>query len=165
MQSATTQTPFRYVLTDQIRVLAIDDDPIMREFVGVYLTTPTTTVDTAAGAEAGLQMLAEARYDIVLLDIDMPGIDGIEMVRTLRADPALAELPVVMVSGYEDVVSIDRAYEAGATSFVTKPVNWRLLSYHLRFVLRGAANVVVRNTGAGVDEAVEGAPVTPGRPN
>ena len=66
----------------------------------------------------------------------MPGMNGIDLVRSLRADTRFADLPVVMVTGREDMVSIDAAYEAGATSFVTKPVNWRVLSYHLRFVLR-----------------------------
>jgi len=161
MLNATATAPFRYVLTGPIQVLAIDDDPIMREFVGVYLTTPRTTVETAASAEAGLRMLAQNRYDVVLLDIDMPGMDGVEMVRVIRADPVLADLPVVMVSGHEDVVNVDRAYDAGATSFVTKPVNWRLLSYHLRFVLRSVANGAIRNGDAGTGASVRSASAPP----
>jgi DNA-binding response OmpR family regulator len=157
MQNVMATAPFRYVLTGPIQVLAIDDDPIMREFVGVYLTTPRTTVETAASAEAGLKMLAQKRYDLVLLDIDMPGMDGVEMVRVVRADPILSDLPVVMVSGYEDVVNVDRAYEAGATSFVTKPVNWRLLSYHLRFVLRSVVNDDAR-AGGSAESASAGPP-------
>ena len=81
-------------------------------------------------------MLVESGYDIILSDIDMPGMGGIAMTRAIRSTPQFAELPIVMVTGCEDVLSIDRAYDAGATSFVTKPVNWRVLSYHLRFVLR-----------------------------
>ncbi len=80
----------------------------------------------------------KSRYDILLVDIDMPGMDGIAMVRKIRSTPRWSDIPVVMVTGREDVVSIDRAYAAGANSFVTKPVNWRVLSYHLRFVLRAS---------------------------
>jgi DNA-binding response OmpR family regulator len=155
MEKIAAAAPFRYVLTSPVQVLAIDDDPIMREFVGVYLTTPRTTVETAASAEAGLKMLAQEPYDVVLLDIEMPGMDGVEMVRVIRADPCLADLPIVMVSGHEDVVNVDRAYEAGATSFVTKPVNWRLLSYHLRFVLRSVAKADIRNCDAATGPSVK----------
>ena len=81
-------------------------------------------------------MLAANAYDIALIDIDMPGMGGIEMVRAMRSTPVLRDVPIVMVTGLEDILSIDQSYEAGATSFVTKPVNWRLLTYHLRFVLR-----------------------------
>jgi len=128
--------PFAFVLNDRTRILVVDDDPIQTEFAAVYLATPTATVDTAATAEDGLRMLAVNAYDVALIDIDLPGMSGIEMVRAMRATPRLKSLPVVMVTGFEDVVSIDQSYDAGATSFVTKPVNWRLLSYHLRFVLR-----------------------------
>lgn len=127
---------YDFVLTDQVRVLVVDDDPILREFAVVYLSTPTMVVETAENAEEGLGMLVENGYDIILSDIDMPGMGGIAMVRAIRSTPQFAHLPIVMVTGCEDVLSIDRAYEAGATSFVTKPVNWRVLSYHLRFVLR-----------------------------
>ena len=129
-------TPFAFVLNEKARILAVDDDPIQREFATVYLGAPNVMIDVADSAEAGLRLLAGNAYDIALVDIDMPGIGGIEMVRLIRSSARLKALPVVMVTGSDDIISIDRAYEAGATSFVTKPVNWRLLSYHLRFVLR-----------------------------
>lgn len=132
----TAAAPYTFVLNERTRILAIDDDPIQREFASVYLSTPSTTVDTTDSAISGLELLAEKIYDIVLLDIDMPGMDGIAMLEAIRSTPLFANLPVVIVTGCEDVVSIDRAYAAGATSFITKPVNWRVLSYHLRFVLR-----------------------------
>jgi DNA-binding response OmpR family regulator len=129
-------TPFSFVLSERTRILVVDDDPIQREFASVYLSTPTTTVDAAKSAESGFELLLANAYDIALVDIDMPGMGGIEMVQVIRATPPLKDLPVVMVSGCEDILSIDRSYDVGATSFVTKPVNWRLLCYHLRFVLR-----------------------------
>ena len=130
------EAEFSFVASGPTRVLAVDDDPILREFAIVYLSTPMTKIETAESAEAALAMMEGARYDILLVDIDMPGMDGIEMVRAIRSSSRISDIPVVMVTGCDDVVSIDRAYAAGANSFVTKPVNWRLLSYHLRFVLR-----------------------------
>lgn len=130
---------YKYVATDaDIRVLAIDDDPILREFALVYLTSPTVTVETADCGEAGLERLSEEAFDLVLCDIDMPGISGFEVLRAIRADPRLHRLPVIIVTSNEDMVSIDRAYEEGATSFVVKPINWRLLSYQIRFAYRAS---------------------------
>jgi DNA-binding response OmpR family regulator len=133
------KTRHRYVLDDVVRILVTDDDPIMREFATVYLATPTASVETAEDGEEGLARLRAEPFHFALVDLDMPGIDGIEMIRQIRADPAIWDLPVMVVTSSEDVVSIDRAYEAGATSFATKPVNWRLMSYQIRYVLRAHA--------------------------
>jgi DNA-binding response OmpR family regulator len=131
-----SRAPFDFVPMERTRALVVDDDPILREFACVYLAGPATTVDIASDAAAGLALLALQTFDVALIDIDMPGMNGIDMVRALRSDPRTADLPVIMVTGLDDIVSIDAAYDAGATSFVTKPVNWRLLTYHMRFVLR-----------------------------
>jgi CheY-like chemotaxis protein len=131
-----SSAPFTFVLDEATRILAVDDDPIQLEFAGAYLSTPTASVETAGSAEAGLAKLAGQPFDILLVDLEMPGMDGIEMIRRIRADPALKMLPIVVITSFDDIVSIDIAYEAGASSFITKPVNWRLLSYHLRYVLR-----------------------------
>lgn len=132
----SSPVPFSYVRGDRIELLAVDDDPIQREFCTVYLSTPDVEVTTADSAEDGLAKLALVDFDILLVDVDMPGIDGIEMVRQLRADPRYDGVPIMVITGREDMVSIDQAYEAGATSFMCKPVNWRLLSYQVRFLLR-----------------------------
>jgi CheY-like chemotaxis protein len=129
-------TPFAFILNDDTKILAVDDDPILREFASVYLSTPTASVETAGSAEEGLRKLEDADFDIILVDLDMPGMGGLAMIRKIRASPRLCHLPVVVLTGNDDIISIDRSYEAGATSFVTKPVNWRLLSYQLRYVLR-----------------------------
>jgi CheY-like chemotaxis protein len=127
---------FTYVLDDEVRILVTDDDPILREFARVHLTTPTASVEVAESGEEGIKCLNSGHFDIALVDLEMPGMGGLEMIRRLRADPAHCDLPVVVVTGRDDMRSIDLAYEAGATSFVTKPVNWRLMSYQLRYVLR-----------------------------
>jgi diguanylate cyclase (GGDEF)-like protein len=77
---------------------------------------------------------------IVLLDVDMPGLDGISVCRKLRAEPRLASVPIVMVTGHEDSDAIHRAFDAGATDFIAKPVNWALLPHRLTYILRNAAS-------------------------
>jgi signal transduction histidine kinase len=125
-----------FVLDEPIRLLVVDDDPILREFAVVHLSSPVATVETAADGVEALERLRREAFDIVLADIEMPNLDGFGLVREIRADPTLGHLPVVMVTGREDIMSIDRAYEVGATSFVTKPVNWRQISHQLRYVMR-----------------------------
>lgn len=135
-RTAGADRAFTYVLDDEAHILVTDDDPILREFARVHLTTPSASVEVAGSAEEGLECLEKDKFDIALVDLEMPRMGGLEMIKRLRADPRHAHLPIVVVTGRDDMSSIDLAYEAGATSFVTKPVNWRLMSYQLRYVLR-----------------------------
>lgn len=127
---------FFYVLEDDARLLFVDDDPILREFAQVNLASPSTHVDVAAGGEEGLQRLGGQGYDLVLLDLEMPGMDGFTVLERMREDAALRHVPVVVQTGREDVEAIDRCFHLGAASFVMKPLNWRLLTYQIRYVLR-----------------------------
>ena len=83
-----------------------------------------------AASISGEDCLEHARIDLpdlIILDVMMPGIDGFEACRRIRADPALMYIPVLMVTGLDDPDSIGRAFEAGATDFLVKPVIWPLL--------------------------------------
>ena len=76
---------------------------------------------------------------IVLLDVEMPGLDGYEVCRRLRGDARFTTTPIVMVTGHEDPTAISLAFDAGATDFIAKPVNWALLPRRLEYILRNAA--------------------------
>ena len=129
-------TPWSFVLNEPLRILVVDDDPILREFASVYLATPTATIETACdGAEARIR-LAQAPYDMLILDIEMPHVGGFALLEEIRSSERLRHLPVMMLTGHDDIASIDRAYQLGASSFATKPVNWRLLSYQILYVIR-----------------------------
>ena len=130
---------FFYVLDDVSRILFVDDDPILREFAQVNLATPSCEIDVAADGVEALARLAVCDYDAVLLDLEMPVMDGFATLAMLRADPRTQHLAVIVQTGREDVEAIDKAFRLGATSFVTKPLNWRLLTYQLRYVLRASA--------------------------
>jgi two-component system, sensor histidine kinase and response regulator len=136
--SVLQKSPWSFVLDEPTRVLVADDDPILLEFAIVHLASPTAVIETAPDGAAAWSKLMSGSFDIVLLDIGMPPPDGFALLAQIRAHPELRHLPVVMLTGHEDVASIDRAYSLGASSFVTKPVNWRLLSYHVRYVLRAS---------------------------
>ncbi len=146
MLDISSDSRFSFVTLDEVTILAVDDDPIHREFATVYLGAPGTSVVTADSAEAGMAQLESRHFDIALVDVDMPGMSGIDMVRALRNDPRYDNLPIIVITGREDMASIDRAYDAGATSFMCKPVNWRLLSHQVKFLLR--AHKAMRNAQA-----------------
>jgi DNA-binding response OmpR family regulator len=139
MNIGTVQrSSWSFVLDEPTRVLIVDDDPILLEFATVHLSSPSAVIETAPDGATAWSMLAGGNFDVVLLDIVMPGPDGFSLLEKIRAEPKLRHLPVVMLTGHEDIVTIDRAYSLGANSFIAKPVNWRLLSYHVRCVLRSS---------------------------
>ncbi len=117
-------------------VLVIDDDPMERLLTGEALASEGFRLLEAENGEAGLALLETQRPDIVLLDVLMPGIDGFTTCSRLRAMPHGQHVPVLMMTGLDDVTSIQHAYQVGATDFVTKPLNFTLLEYRLRYMLR-----------------------------
>ena len=145
---------FFYVLDQPTDILVVDDDPILREFAGVYLSSPAAEVTSVPDGEAALAAIRARRFDVVLLDVDMPGLDGFQVLERIRGDAATVDLPVIVVTGREDIASIDRAYALGATSFVIKPINWRLLAYQIKYVLREKRGPKAPEPAAGVDPAL-----------
>ena len=128
-------------------VLVIDDDATMRVLVSETLGPDGVEVVEAHDGPAGLAALHARTPDLVLLDVQMPGVDGFTVCEEIRALPACADLPVVMMTGLEDVESIRRAYEVGATDFVTKPLQWLILAHRVRYLLRASVNVAELRRG------------------
>lgn len=120
------------------RLLVIDDDPILREFAVANLTTPTVTVEVAENGEDGWQRLKKGGIDIALVDLEMPVMDGFDLITAVRGDDKLHSLPIIVATSRNDMEAIDRAFGVGATSFVLKPLNWRVVSYQLSYVLRNS---------------------------
>jgi signal transduction histidine kinase len=134
--SAAASGEFFYVLDEPLHLLFVDDDPILREFAQVHLASEKGRISVAADGEEALTHIREQGCDVVLLDLEMPRLDGFGVLEALRADEATRRLPVIVITGREDVVAIDRAFAKGASSFIVKPINWRLLNYQIRFVDR-----------------------------
>jgi predicted signal transduction protein with EAL and GGDEF domain/FixJ family two-component response regulator len=130
------------VQTPPIRVLVADDDAILREIAGATLRDAGFIVQCVAGGDAAVAACALRLPDIALLDVEMPDGNGYQACTNIRSLPGGADLPIVMVTGCDDTASIDQAYEAGATDFVVKPINWALLVHRIRYVLRGARTIV-----------------------
>ena len=121
------------------RVLVVDDDPTMRLLVAESLETEGLEVEEAADGPEAIRLFRAHPPDLVLLDVRMPGSDGFSVCEEIRKAPTGVDVPIVMVTGLDDVESIRRAYEAGATDFVTKPIPWLVLSHRVRYLLRASA--------------------------
>lgn len=120
------------------RALLVDDDPVMRMLVKEALEQCGLVVDEAEDGTEALSAYEKARPDIVLMDVMMPLMDGFEACKHLRGMPEGDRTPVIMVTGLDDLDSITRAYEVGATDFVTKPINAVVLSHRVRYMLRAS---------------------------
>jgi DNA-binding response OmpR family regulator len=104
----------------EIKILCVDDDPLILQMVGDILRIHGYTVVTAPDGEAGLEAAARERPDLVLLDVMMPGIDGFEVCRLLKADPVMKATPVVILTAMNDSKLNSRAFEAGAAMALQK---------------------------------------------
>lgn len=124
--------------TWQGQVLLADDDPILLELGSAALRSAGFMVDVATDGQKAFDLLSQMGHDLVITDLDMPGIDGLELIRRIRANSATADIPVIVITGLPVNASLDNAYSAGATSFVTKPINWPSLAHHTRYVLRSS---------------------------
>lgn len=120
-------------------VLIVDDDPTLRMVASAHLRQSGYAVATANDGAQALAVLDELDPQLILLDVDMPVMDGFTLCETLRQESRWQSLPVLMMTGLEGDHSIARAYEAGATDFIPKPVNWTLLKQRLQFLFRAIA--------------------------
>ncbi len=119
-------------------ILIVDDDPGQRLLMRAALEDKGFEVIEAVDGVEGCQLYEEHRPDLLLVDLMMPRMDGYELCRELRRHARSVDVPIVVTTGRDDIASIVRAYEAGATDFVPKPVNWLVLSHRLRYILRAS---------------------------
>jgi two-component system NtrC family sensor kinase len=124
--------------SDSPRVLVVDDEAVTRAIAVRLIAKSGMRVQEATDGEGALAAFSMARYDIVLLDVMMPGIDGFEVCRRVRETDSTTS--VLIMTALEDSDSIDRAYDSGATDFITKPINWSILPHRLRYMLRASRN-------------------------
>ncbi len=116
-------------------ILVVDDDPDARLVMRAALRKAGFDVRLAEGGEDALRQFRASPCDMVMLDVEMPDLGGHEVCAILRAE-AGPLLPIVMVTGMDDLQSVETAYERGATDFLAKPVNWALIGHRVRYLFR-----------------------------
>jgi diguanylate cyclase (GGDEF)-like protein len=120
------------------RLLVVDDDLTTRSIALAALSEAGFEAHAAGDGMEGLERFALLQPDLVLLDLMMPRMDGFEMARRLRRTPGGERVPIIVMTGLEDSDAIDRAYQVGATDFISKPINWMLLKHRIQYVMRSA---------------------------
>lgn len=123
------------------RLLIIDDDPLLRGMAAHTLRHAGLDVCEAEDGLQGLALLEQAPFDLLLLDVMMPHLDGYEVCKRVRQSRHGERVPILMLTGLNDTTSIELAYEAGATDFISKPINWTLLSHRVRYSLRAGVAI------------------------
>lgn len=121
-------------MTSRFNVLVVDDEPALRKVLNTTLAARGFTVEEAGSAERALDLMREANFNLVLLDINMPGIGGLEACRRIRS--MAPEVAIVMVTVRDAEADIVQALEAGADDYITKPFRFGELVARLRAVLR-----------------------------
>lgn len=119
-------------------ILVVDDDPTMRMLARAALEKEGCTVEEAEDGADAISVLAAVKPDLILLDVMMPRMDGFSVCEQVRRLPGLERTPVCMMTGLDDTASIHRGYQAGATDFITKPINWLILGHRVRYILRAS---------------------------
>jgi diguanylate cyclase (GGDEF)-like protein/PAS domain S-box-containing protein len=122
-------------------ILTVDDDVTTRGFLRASLEGAGLTVIEASGGEEAIRLFAEKRPELVLLDVAMPGLDGFATCAALRAMPGGGSVPIVMLTGSDDLAAIVRAYEVGATDFELKSVKWIVLGQRIHYLLRAKSTL------------------------
>jgi diguanylate cyclase (GGDEF)-like protein/PAS domain S-box-containing protein len=117
-------------------LLAVDDDIVIRSMLKKALQRQGYDVIEAPNGAEAVNQFQKHRPDMVLLDVLMPVMNGFETCNAMRKLDPEGTVPIIMLTGLDDVASVDKAFESGATDFITKPINWSLFSQRVRYSLR-----------------------------
>ena len=118
------------------KVLVVDDEAITRSIVKAKIRVIGADVFEAEDGKTALSRLGENPFDLIIVDLDMPKMNGIELISRIRNELRLKHLPIVVLTGNEIKTALNEALCAGATSFMQKPLNWSCFGPHIQHLLR-----------------------------
>lgn len=121
---------------EPIRVLAVDDDPIQRSLIQARLYRLNAhTTEAADGIEAW-SLLRSQNFDLAIVDLSMPNLDGIGLIQCMRGHPRTRHMPIIVITSRSDTAAIEASLQAGASSFLVKPVAWSMFEHHVGFLMQ-----------------------------
>lgn len=123
-----------------MKILIVDDDKTTRKLLSFYLKGSGFEVVTAENGLDALEKLGMEDINLIMTDLNMPYMDGIELVKTLKADPNSAQIPIIMVTTEADINEQNRAFAAGANAYVTKPVTADMIAQKIKTILKDIMN-------------------------
>jgi CheY-like chemotaxis protein len=107
------------------RILVVDDNPVNLRLVTMLLEQEAYTVDSVVDAEQALELLAHTVPDLILMDIALPGMDGLTLTRQLKADTRFKSVPIIALTAFAMKGDDQKAYQAGCDDYITKPIDTR----------------------------------------
>ena len=119
-----------------MKILIVDDDSTTRKLLGLFLRYKGYEVAYAENGIDGLENIGMENPNMIISDLNMPYMDGIEFVKSVRSDPARAELPILMVTTEGDPEERERALAVGVNGYLVKPVTAEVVIQHIRHILK-----------------------------
>jgi DNA-binding response OmpR family regulator len=118
------------------KIVIVDDDVLIRETVRLALDHAGYYVIAVGEPERALTVVRTEKPDLVIMDLYMPGSDGRELIRELKADPAIAATPVILFSGSDEAIDVVSGLQSGAVEYLGKPVDGDVLLAKIRHILK-----------------------------
>jgi two-component system OmpR family response regulator/two-component system alkaline phosphatase synthesis response regulator PhoP len=155
------ESPLPERQTSQVRVLVVEDDPHIRELVLLHLGLEGLSTAASGDGAEGLQMARTERFDLIILDVMLPGLDGVTVCRAIRREPHLKDVPILMLTARREESDKVNGLESGADDYLTKPFGVREFIARVRALLRrrraaasaSALNAPVTAGGLHIDPA------------
>ncbi|KPK02674.1 MAG: chemotaxis protein CheY [Nitrospira bacterium SG8_35_4] len=121
---------------DTMKILVVDDCQTTRKLLGHYLKSRGYSVVFAENGLDALEKLGGDHINLIMTDLNMPYMDGIELIKTLRSDPNLSAIPILMVTTENDNIEKEKALDCGANGYVVKPVSGDVIAENIKSILR-----------------------------
>ena|SRR5215831_13081412 len=131
----TVATPDRQT-SQQLRVLVVEDDPHIRELVQLHLGLEGLTIAASGDGAEGLQLARTQPFDLIILDVMLPGLDGVTVCRAIRREPHLKDVPILMLTARREESDKVNGLESGADDYLTKPFGIREFVARVRALMR-----------------------------
>ena len=119
-----------------MKIMIVDDCLTTRKLLGHYLKSRGYSVVFAENGLDALEKLSAERVNLIMTDLNMPYMDGMELIKTLKNDPNLSDIPVLMVTTENDVAEKERAFHFGADGYVVKPVTGDAIAENIKNILK-----------------------------
>jgi two-component system alkaline phosphatase synthesis response regulator PhoP/two-component system response regulator VicR len=121
------------------RILIVDDEEVIRKFLRIHLTKLGYEVTEAEDGEKAIEKIGGGKFDLIICDVMMPNKNGWEVIKEVKSNPELNEIPIILLTAKNDDVDMFKGYELGANYYMTKPFTKDQLLYGLKLMFEAAS--------------------------
>ena len=119
-----------------MNIMVVDDCQTTRKLIGHHLKSRGYSVVFAENGLDALEKLGQNQVNLIITDLNMPYMDGIELIKTLRADPTMSDIPILMLTTEDDSTEKDKAYNIGVNGYLVKPVSGDVITGNIKDILK-----------------------------